>query len=273
MIKLSDALKNIADLIADTGADGSEPDWIACHVLGCGRASLRLRREISDKEYGEMLGIAKERATGRPLCQITGYTEFLGLKIEVNGDVLCPRPETELLAEQAILYLKNKKCARALDLCTGSGCIAIALAKFTNAQITASDVSEKALNTARGNAANCGAEINFVLSDAFEKIEGEFDLIISNPPYIPTADIEDLEREVRDFEPRIALDGGEDGLDFYRIIADKAGDLIKDGGLLLLECGEGQAKDVADMLRGFSCSIIKDLQGIDRIVKAVKTGV
>ncbi len=273
MIPLRRALALVAETIKDTDADGSEPDWIACHVLRCGRASLALRREISDEEFASMQRIAEERAKGAPLSQVLGYTEFLGLKINVNRDVLCPRPETELLAEQAISFLKDKEGARALDLCTGSGCIATALALFTKAGVTASDISEKALETAKKNALNNGAEIKFVLSDAFDKIDGRFDLIVSNPPYIPTEDIGKLDREVRDFEPRIALDGGADGLDFYRRIAAEAGEHITDGGCILLECGMGQAHEIVKMLGGYDCGILKDLQGIERIVKAVKKGV
>lgn len=273
MIALKQALDRISDEIKNTDADESEPDWIACHVLKCGRAALRLRREISDNEFAEMTEIAKARATGKPLAQVLGYTEFLGLEIRVDGNVLCPRPETELLAEQAILFLKDKKNARALDLCTGSGCIAVALRVFSKSDVSASDISEKALGVAEKNAAANGAEINFIRSDAFENIEGKFDLIVSNPPYIPTADIDGLDSEVKDHEPRIALDGGEDGLDFYRIIAADAAEYIKDGGALMLECGAGQAREIIKMLIGFDCVIVKDLQGVERIIKAVKKSV
>lgn len=273
MMPLKRALALIADIIKDTDADGSEPDWIACEALKCGRASLALKREIADEEFAEMERIAKKRAEGMPLAQALGYTEFLGLKINVNQDVLCPRPETELLAEQGIEFLKGKKNARALDLCTGSGCIAIALARFTKAKIVASDISGKALSTARKNAEENGADIKFAQSDLFENIKGTFDLIISNPPYIPTADIEGLDREVKDHEPRLALDGGDDGLDIYRKIAAQAGNHLEEGGCLLLECGMGQARKITEMLAGYDCGIINDLQGIERIVKAVKTGV
>ncbi len=273
MTALRQALESLKEIIRDTDADGSEPDWIACYVLKCGRAALRLKKEISDDEFSAMLKIAKERATGRSLSQVLGYTEFLGLEISVNENVLCPRPETELLAEQAILFLKDKKNARALDLCTGSGCIAIALSVFSKAEICASDISEKALETAKKNAEKHNAEIEFVLSDAFDGVSGKFDLIVSNPPYIPSKDIEGLDREVKDFEPRLALDGGEDGLDFYRIIAANADKYLKDGGALMLECGQGQARDIIKMLSGFDCAIVNDLQGIERIVKAVKKSV
>lgn len=275
MIALRKALDRIADEIKNTDADGSEPDWIACHVLKCGRAALRLKREVSDSEFDEMLAIAVERATGKPLAQVLGYTQFYGLDIEVNGDVLCPRPETELLVEQALIFLNDKKNARVLDMCTGSGCIAVALKALSNrsADVTASDVSERALETAKRNAEKNGADITFVLSDVFENVQGKFDLITTNPPYIPSADIDGLDREVKEFEPHIALDGGRDGLDFYRIIAENAAEYLNDGGALIAECGAGQAAEIINMLKGFDCRVVKDLQGIERIVKAVKTGV
>lgn len=273
MTALKDALTKIASYIKDTAADESEPEWIACHVVGCGRAALRLKREIDDDAFAKMIVIAKERATGRPLSQVLGYTGFCGLEIKVTSDVLTPRPETELLAEQAILFLKDRKNARALDLCTGSGCIAVTLALSVSAEIVASDLSEKALETARGNAALNGAKVCFVLSDAFEKVDGKFDLIVSNPPYIPTAEIESLDREVRDFEPRMALDGGSDGLDFYRRIAAGAAQRLTEGGALMLECGEGQAEKIIAMLGDFDCTTVVDYRGVERIVKAVKKSV
>ena len=157
-------------------------------------------------------------------------------------------------------------------MCTGSGCIAIAVADKTGAHVVASDVSEDALATARANAEKNGVadKIEFVRSDMFGNIEGAFDVIISNPPYIPTADIQKLDREVKDYEPALALDGGEDGLDFYRIIAEKAGGFLAEGGRIFLEVGIGQAQAVGDMLKGFDTKIIKDMQGIDRIVCGVK---
>lgn len=273
MTALRSALAIIADKIKDTAADGSEPDWIACHVLGCGRAALRLRREITDEEFSIMLGIAEKRATGMPLSQVLGYAEFCGIKIYVNGDVLTPRPETELLVEQTAEYIKDKKRARVLDLCTGSGCIAVALAKFTDAEVCASDVSEKALAVARKNAELNGVQVEFVLSDLFGNLKGVFDAIVSNPPYIPAADIEGLDAEVRDFEPRLALDGGEDGLDVYRKIVEEAAERLKENGLLVMECGEGQAAEITAMLRGFDCTTVRDLQGVERIVRAVKKSV
>ena len=269
MIALREALSKLAYMIKDTAADESEPDWIACHVLGCGRAALKLIRETDDESFEKMTAVAKERATGKPLCQIIGYTEFCGLKIRVNGDVLCPRLETELLVEQAILFLKDRKDARALDLCTGSGCIATALAVNTTAEVVASDISDKALAVAEENARRSGAKVKFVLSDVFEDVDGKFDIIVSNPPYIPSADIDGLGKRIS-FEPRTALDGGADGLDFYRRIAAEAEGYLTEDGVLLLEVGDGQAESVAAMFPAMRVETLSDMSGKRRIVVARK---
>ena len=161
-----------------------------------------------------------------------------------------------------------------LDLCTGSGAIAISVKKESNASVTAIDVSEKALELAKENAKLNGVEIEFIKSDMFTEISGtnlrKFDVIISNPPYIKREDISGLQREVKDFEPTLALDGGEDGYDFYRIICSLAKEYLTENGVLLLECGIGQAEQIASMLKGYkTVEIIKDYENIQRIVKAV----
>ena len=188
--------------------------------------------------------------------------------MKTDGRALIPRPETELLAENALKYLDGGKSA--LDLCTGSGAIAIVLKKKSGAEVTATDVSGDALALAAENAANNGAAIEFIKSDMFAELgDRRFDVIVSNPPYVASDEIETLQREVRDFEPRIALDGGRDGLDYYRIIAKEAKSHLKDGGILLLECGENQADAVIELLYGYkNAEKIKDLENIDRIVKA-----
>lgn len=268
--------QTIKDRIKDCNADSSEAEWIICEVLGITRSQLALADKndaVSEEDAKKMLRYADERATGKPLWQVIGYTEFYGYRIDVNEDVLCPRPETEELAEQAIKLAGEGK--KVLDLCTGSGCIAIAVAKNTEAKITASDISEKALTVAESNAVNNAVadRIKFVRSDMFEKLSGPFDIIVSNPPYIPTAVTRTLEREVREHEPMTALDGGEDGMDFYREIAKNADAMLTQDGVVLLEVGEGQAQAVAQMFEGYRTSIIKDLQGVERIVKAERGNV
>jgi len=160
--------------------------------------------------------------------------------------------------------------SRVLDLCTGSGAIAIAVKLRTGAAVTASDVSDGALELARENAEKCGADVSFIKSDMFDSLDGKFDVVISNPPYIKSGDIDGLQREVKDFEPRLALDGGEDGLKFYRIIAEKGKEKLSDGGAIFMEIGEGQAADISALFAAdYSVEITKDISGTARIVKAV----
>jgi len=180
--------------------------------------------------------------------------------------------ETEILAEQAILEIKGHvgKNIQVLDLCTGSGCIALAISKNTDAVVTASDVSEDAYKVAKLNLSKSGAAV--VLSDLFTELGGKkFDVIVSNPPYIKSADIADLQTEVKDYDPVLALDGGEDGLDFYKKIIAESPKYLNKGGVVLFEVGQGQATDVKDLLKKdfTNCEVVKDLTGIERVVKGV----
>lgn len=263
MIALKEILKQVDSLLAGTNADGSEREWIACEVLGIKRGALPLVREVSEEQAKKMIDYARERATGRPLWQVFGYAEFCGMRIEVGEGVLCPRPETEELVERVAAYCCPG--VKALDLCTGSGCIAIALAK-TGADVTASDISERALEIAARNAEANGAKVRFLLSDIWENIDGRFDVIVSNPPYIPTEQIASLDCEVRDFEPHCALDGGEDGLKFYREIAKGLAAHLEEGGILLVEMGAEQGEALKAMFAPFGeVKIVKDIEGKDRI--------
>ena len=250
--------------------DKADVDWMICHVTGKKRSELEHLTYIRHSKVEELLDMARRRQQGEPLWQIIGNADFYGYEIDINKNVLCPRPETEELVCEAVKHISEN--SRVLDLCTGSGCIAIAVADKTGAHVVASDISEEALKIAKSNAVKNKVDdkIEFVHSDMFEGITGTFGVIISNPPYIPTADIAGLDREVKDYEPALALDGGEDGLDFYRIIAEKAGEYLAPGGRIFLEAGIGQAQAVADMLKGFDTKIIKDMQGIDRIICGVK---
>jgi len=221
----------------------------------------------------EILKIADERLTGRPLWYIIGDADFYGYKIKVDERVLIPRPETEELASLVIGAVEDGQSV--LDLCTGSGAIAIAVynelkKQGKNVKMTAVDISEDALTLAKENAENNGADITFVRSDLFKRLRGRFDVIVSNPPYIPTAEIDKLQTEVRDFEPRLALDGGADGLEIYRKIAGEASKYLNREGTLIMEVGEGEAEAVVRMFKNASYSmIIKDFNGVNRYVKVV----
>jgi len=268
--KRCDLLKKVRKELNKYGIEElAEADWIVSLTIGCKRNQLDSEKTVSPKYVEKVMQITKERCTGRPLWYCIGDTDFYGYKINVDENVLIPRPETELLVEQALKVVDQNKCV--LDLCTGSGAIAIVIKKESGANVTATDISDGALSVATKNASENQAEIEFIKSDLFENLLGKkFDVIISNPPYIKSEDIEKLQTEVKEFEPILALDGGEDGYTFYRIIAEKASEYLNENGVLLLECGIGQAQDICAMLKNFkSVEIIKDYENIDRIVKAV----
>lgn len=247
--------------------DNADVDWILCEALGVSRGELSLVKNVSDEQRKRAIALANERASGRPLQYVLGYTEFYGNRIKVDERVLIPRIDTERLAEHAVGFSKGKKC---LDLCTGSGAIGITLALNGAESVTLSDVSEEALEVARENAENHGLALNIVKSDMFDGINEKFDVIVSNPPYIPTLDICKLDLEVK-AEPVLALDGGTDGLNFYKIIASNALEYLNDGGVLLLEIGIGQSDAVCELLSsaGFAdVKVFKDYSDIDRVIVA-----
>ncbi|HYG22101.1 MAG TPA: peptide chain release factor N(5)-glutamine methyltransferase [Verrucomicrobiae bacterium] len=223
-------------------------ELLLAHVLRLPRMKLYLafERVLTAPETDALRESVRRRALREPLQHIVGTTSFCGFEISVNRHTLVPRPETELLAEAGWTFLAQTSSPSALDFGTGTGCIAIALAsKCPAARVAALDVSPDALLVAQANAErHCVADrIQFVPGSGLEALPpdvGPFDLIISNPPYIPSSEIETLEPEVRDFDPRLALDGGTDGLDFYRRLANEAGALLKPQGKLMVEFGDGQ---------------------------------
>ncbi len=265
-----DVMVEIKNTLNENGVlEDAEAEWIVALSLKIKRDEVYSDDLIAYSDVRKIRKIVKERITGRPLWYCMGDTEFYGYTIKVDERVLIPRPETELLVYNALDYLDERR--RVLDLCTGSGAIAIALKKEKNAIVTAVDKSMDALDLAKENAKLNDVDVNFIWSDMFSALAGrKFDVIVSNPPYIKTEDIKTLQTEVKDFEPIMALDGGEDGYDFYRIIADEAREHLNTDGVLLLECGIGQASEIAKMLTGYkSVEIIKDYEYTDRIVKAV----
>ena len=246
------------------GIDQSDIDWILVEVTGKKRGELGAISHLTATEYESAMKIADKMAGGKPLQYALGNTEFYGIRLAVNEAVLIPRPETELLAEKAINAIKEKGYTSCHDLCTGSGAIAIAIAKNTSATVSASDVSVSALEVAKANVLSSGAKVKCYTSDMFKAVDGSFDLIVSNPPYIPTKDVIELDKKVKDFEPTLALDGGADGLDFYRII-EKNLDHLNEGGTLLLEFGIGQGQQIKEIFSAYSVEIFKDLEGIERM--------
>lgn len=260
-----------------------------CFLTGADKVSLFMKAEEevdpeTEKKYMELI---EKRASRIPLQHITGVQEFMGYSFNVNPDVLIPRQDTETLVSEAAKTIQNTPREKlsffeklrggkewdVLDLCCGSGAVGISIAKICgNTRVTASDVSEKAVETARENARKLRAKVKFVTGDMFEPLAGaRFDMIVSNPPYIKTNMISILQEEVKDHEPLSALDGGRDGLDFYRTIVDKAADHLKPEGFLLMEIGHDQGEDLRKMIKDSEkyspAEIIKDLPGRDRVVK------
>ena len=273
--KLTEILKNTKERLAKLGIDGEEAEWIFALKLGMAKSAVAGGEEriLKRAQVQEIFAVVDERMTGRPLWYIIGDTDFYGYKIKVDERVLIPRRETEELALQVVMSA-TEEC-EILDLCTGSGAIAIAVCKELEkngvpATVSASDISDDALALAKENAAANNAEIKFIKSDLFSRIRNRYHIIVSNPPYIPTSDIAGLDREVKDYEPHLALDGGEDGLDYYRRIATEAPKCLMRGGMVILEVGDGQASDVAKLFKNAEYTmIIKDLAGKDRFVKAI----
>lgn len=231
-------------------------------------------KEMSRDEENELQESIKKIKDGFPLQYITHNQEFMGINFEVNQNVLIPQPDTEILVENTIgLVLGNKslenqedskKTMQILDLCTGSGAIAISLKKYLpDVKIFASDISEKALEVARKNAKNNNVEIEFIKSDMFENIHEKFDIIVSNPPYIKSEEIEKLSKEVQN-EPKLALDGGKDGLKFYKIISKEIKNYLKENGTLLMEIGYDEANEVMKLFENSTC--IKDYANNDRVI-------
>lgn len=260
-----------------------------CFLTGMDKVNLFLKaeEEVDPETEEKYMELIRRRAERIPLQHITGVQEFMGYTFKVNPNVLIPRQDTETLVSEAaktiqttpreklsfIEKLKGGKAWEVLDLCCGSGAVGISLAKIcSNIKVVASDISQEAIETAQENAKELRAKVKFVQGNMFEPLKGrKFDMIVSNPPYIKTNMISILQEEVKKHEPLKALDGGRDGLDFYRIIVDKAADYLKPDGFLFMEIGHDQGEDLTEMLNDSGkftpAEIIKDLPGRDRVVK------
>lgn len=260
-----------------------------CYLTGLDKVSLFLKaeEEVDPETEEKYMELIRRRAERIPLQHITGVQEFMGYTFKVNPHVLIPRQDTETLVTEAAKTiqstpreklsffekLKGRKEWDVLDLCCGSGAVGISLAKIcSNVKVTATDISAEAVETAEANAEDLRVKVRFLTGDMFEPVKGrKFDMIVSNPPYIRTNMISILQEEVKDHEPLNALDGGRDGLDFYRTIVEKAADFLKPEGFLLVEIGHDQGEDMRKMLKDSGkyspAVVIKDLPGRDRVVK------
>lgn len=272
--RLKGLLADGAKMLAQAGIDEAELDarYILEYITGLNSAQYFINSEdIIEKDKAEEFFRLIERRSKRiPLSYVIGTRDFFGLTFKVNENVLIPEQETELLVEEVIKHSEGKSV---LDMCTGSGCIAISIALFGKpSRVSASDISPKALEVARENAKSLKAgEISFIQGDMFENVTEKFDIIVSNPPYIETKVIDELMPEVRDYIPRLALDGDIDGLKFYRIISKEAVKKLNKNGRIFYEIGYNQSRAVASILleNGFTdVKIMKDYSGLDRIVMA-----
>lgn len=245
------------------------------YVTGVSRAMyfMDMNCELSEEEKIRYFGCVETRAKHIPLQHITGVQEFMGLPFLVNEHVLVPRQDTEVLVESVLDILEPEM--RVLDMCTGSGCILICLLKlcgFSDIRGVGADISKEALEVARQNAEHLGVDATFLHSDLFSEVEGQYDVIVSNPPYIRTSVIEELKEEVKFHDPLLALDGKEDGLYFYRRIVENSPKYLTKGGKLFFEIGHDQGEDVSSLMKeaGFAdVTVKKDLAGLDRVVFGV----
>ncbi|QEK13241.1 peptide chain release factor N(5)-glutamine methyltransferase [Crassaminicella thermophila] len=285
-VNIQQALKEAVDKIEKTSVQTPllDAEVLLCHVLKKDRLFLYTNRNyvFTDEQYSRFLELIQKRLMGMPVQYIINKQEFMGLDFYVEEGVLIPRPDTEILVETVIEWAKNIKNDRinVVDIGTGSGAITVSIAKYIpNSFVYGVDISKKALKIAKKNAAsNHASNISFLEGDLFEplrkeKLEGRIDILVSNPPYIPKNEIEKLQIEVSKYEPKLALDGGIDGLDYYRRIIDEASCFLRNDGLIALEVGHDQAEAVKNMMERKRCykniKKIKDLAGIERVVTGI----
>ena len=275
MVILKDVLISCADILkACVPSPFMEAEIILGHIILKDSLYIKTHPDLTLTEETEKLAysLCQRRAKGEPVAYITGTKEFMSLEFEVNSNVLIPRPDTEIITEYIIEKYRNR-APKILDLCTGSGAIAISLAKYiVNSQITATDISKDALEVAERNAKkhNVDQRIDFLVKDALKDYEfsDKFDIVVSNPPYIETSVISSLMKDVSEYEPKLALDGGEDGLIFYKKTVNNIRKILKPGGELVFEIGYNQGKSVSEIMeKDFSfVQVSKDFGNNDRMV-------
>lgn len=278
MINLSQAIAAGQAQLEKAQVPNSQYDseMLLAHLLKCSRFDLLINKGnlIDESVFGVYMTLIKKRSQRIPLQYLLGVQYFMGHPFYINEQVLIPRGETELLCEQVIEYIRHNPLPspKILDLCTGSGALAVSLSlAFPNSQVTASDISTDALAVAQKNADALKATVTFVQGDFFKPLQGQsFDVIVSNPPYIPAGELPHLQKEVG-FEPALALNGGQDGLDFYRILAAHGKEHLQPQGSIFCEIGADQGPQVHSLFtnNGFSSvQVLKDLQQLDRMVIA-----
>ena len=274
-VAFSVAYSEVKQRLLDAGiSEPAEADWLIASALNIGRGEVKMLTNLTSEQYKKIKNALAKREKRMPISKIFNLACFYGRDFYVDKNVLSPRQETELVAEEAIKEAKKfLDQPKVLDLMTGSGVIAVTVALETNSTVFASDVSKAALEVAKKNAKAIGAKVKFVESDLFKAFKREkFDIIVSNPPYIASKEILTLDDEVKKYDPLISLDGGEDGLYFYREIANLSPKFLKEGGELILEIGSTQGGSVKKLLQNNfkNIKIKKDYSGNDRIVVATK---
>ncbi len=232
--------------------------------------------ELTTEQQKQYFCDLEQRKQGKPIAYITGVCEFMALPFLVSDGVLIPRADTEILVETVLQYHNKKHFKKVIDVCTGTGCIAVSLAKYSSMELCGVDISTTALHTAKKNAVNNGVSIEWFQSNLFEAVPyhwlNDADAIVSNPPYIATEQIQTLMNSVKEFEPHLALDGGEDGLYFYKKIVQQSKQFLKEGAYLFFEIGCEQAYDVCEILKQYGFEqihVYQDLAGLDRVISAV----
>lgn len=272
-MKYREALTEGTEILERAGIEtaGLDAWYLLEHVCHITRQYYYLHdnEELKDEEIQEYQLAVKKRAERVPFQYITGEQEFMGMTFKVNPNVLIPRQDTEILVEEVLKICKPD--ARVLDLCTGSGCIIISMVRnLPGLEAYGGDVSRQAVNVAKENAKLNQTAVAFERSNLYEAFSGKFDVIVSNPPYIPSAEIAGLMPEVRDFEPHEALDGAEDGLYFYRKIIAGGLEYLEKGGFLCMEIGYNQGPAVTELMEHFGyrdVTVVKDLAGLDRVIR------
>ena len=278
---LQEAYNKGREILTKASIEDADIDawYLLEYVTGVSRSSYYGNpfKDIQDEEYVKYMGAISKRKEHFPLQHIIGVQDFFGLTFNVNENVLVPRQDTEVLVEDVLHVIKSKidkEEVHVLDMCTGSGCILLSTLKYADKKCIGlgADISSKALEVACTNRDELKIDADFVLSNIFENIEGRWDVIVSNPPYIRSDVIPTLSEEVKNHDPLIALDGYEDGLYFYKKIVKESVDYIKDGGYLMFEIGYDQGDDVKKLMEnaGYnSVYVKKDLAGLDRVVCGV----
>ena len=267
MCKLSVLRKIAKNRLALVGIDEIEADYILSYSLNIPITEIAFSDiHLTKKQYKDIINKVKLRCKRKPITKIFGKAYFCGEEFVVNKYVLSPRFDTELLVEKALEYIKPNN--RVLDLCTGSGCIAVSIARKVDAYVEGCDISKNALKVAKKNVRKHNVDIELYQSNMFNAVQGKFNVIVSNPPYIETDVVETLEEEVKSYDPVLALDGGVDGLDFYREIANRIKVYLLPDGVLLLEIGYNQGEAIKNIFKDIASNIeiVKDYNDNDRVV-------